>query len=422
MRLRADTPGVSSLRDRLRTAGAVLLLAAVAVALARVTWDAPGTGDYAVHKQVMADNAAPAITALIHGHLIAAVRLQPLMGLTSLIWRAPFAAAALLLGGGDARVYEVGCLACLLPLTGLIGWLGRRAGDRAHLGAVALAAAALVAGPATSQALQFGHPEELLAGALVTGAVLCASAQRRGWAAVLLGLAIGTKQWALLTVPCVLLAVPDGRVRMVVRATLVAAPLTLVLPLADPAAFSKAGAYIGGIHFVAPMSAWWPVAVPSPGVSATLDHLLPFGLTRTGAMAIGLGLAAVAIVGYGRLGGAGRRSPVDGLALLALVCLLRCALDPAPVVYYFVPAVLALAAWEVHSLRRLPVVTIAFSAWLALLPTMTLDPGTFDAVWLAGMVVLAIHLARGALRPAVAPADRAALPGLPPLLDAHPSA
>lgn len=411
--------GVGSLRHRLTTGASVLLLAGLAVALAWTTLGAHRTGDYAVHGQVLGDNAGPALTALIHGHIAAAARLQPLMGLTSLAWRAPFAAVAHVLGGDDTSVYDAGAFACLLPLAGLIVWLGHT-GDRRHLGAVALAAAAIVAAPVTSQALVDGHPEELLAGALATGAVLCATAQRRGWAAVLLGLAIGTKQWALLAAPCVLVAVPDGRVRMAARAMLVAAPFTIVLPLGDLAAFSKADHYIGALHIVDPMSAWWPVTARVPGVSVSPGHLLPFGLTRSGAVPTALVLAAVAIVAYWRLVGCGRRTRVDALALLALVGVLRCELDPAPVVYYFVPAVIALAVWEVDSLRRLPVVTVALCAWLALVPTMTLDPDTFDAVWLGGMLVLAVYLARSAFRPAESPAS-AAIPGLQRLRDAQPS-
>jgi hypothetical protein len=202
---------------------------------------------------------------------------------------------------------------------------------------------------------------------------------------------------------------------------LVAAPLILVLPLADPAAFSQAKAGVGAFHLANPMSAWWPVDARTLRPSATLEHLLPFGLTRPGALATGLVLAAAAIVVYGRLVGAGRRKWVDALALLALVGVLWCEFDPLPTVYYFFPAVLALAVWEVESLRRLPVVTVAFCAWLALLPTQSLDPRTFDALWLSGMLVLAIYLARAALRPPAAPAS-APLPGLQPLLDSHTSA
>jgi hypothetical protein len=412
---------VSSPSRHLKNAVWVLLLAGIAIALTRITLDAHGTGDYGVHSQVLGDNAGPALTALIHGHLAALARVQTLMGLTSLIWRAPFAAFAHLLGGDDARVYDAGAFACLLPVAGVFVWLGRRTGDRRQLGAAALAAGAILAGPVTSQALLYGHPEELLVGALATGAVLCAIAQRRGWAAVLLGLAIGTKQWALLAAPCVLVAVSAGRGRLAARALLVAVPLIVVLPLADPAAFSQANAGVGAFHLANPMSAWWPVDARTLRPSATLEHLLPFGLTRLRALAIGLALAAAAIIVYGWLVGARRRTRVDALALLALVCVLRCEFDPLPTVYYFFPAVLTLAVWEVESLRRLPVVTVALCAWLALLPNVSLDPRTFDVLWLGGMLGLAIYLARAAVGPPAAPVS-GPVPGLQPLVDTHTSA
>jgi len=51
-----------------------------------------------------------------------------------------------------------------------------------------------------------GHPEEVLASTLGAAAVIAAGYRRPGLAGVTLGLAIGTKQWALLAAPPVLLA------------------------------------------------------------------------------------------------------------------------------------------------------------------------------------------------------------------------
>jgi hypothetical protein len=50
-----------------------------------------------------------------------------------------------------------------------------------------------------------------------------------------------------------------------------------------------------------------------------------------------------------------------------------------------------------------------------------LDPDTFDAVWLGGMVVLAIYLVRSAVCPVDAPAS-VPLSSLRQLLDAQSSA
>ena len=51
----------------------------------------------------------------------------------------------------------------------------------------------------------------------------------------------------------------------------------------------------------------------------------------------------------------------DALALLALLFLARCALDPWNIHYYHLPLVLALLAWEVERRRRLPV--LSPSSW-----------------------------------------------------------
>jgi uncharacterized membrane protein len=71
---------------------------------------------------------------------------------------------------------------------------------------------ALVAGnPLMLQALSIGHPEELLGAALCVGAVLAALHKRPWLAAVLLGLAVGNKAWAVLAIGPVLLALDQRR-------------------------------------------------------------------------------------------------------------------------------------------------------------------------------------------------------------------
>ncbi len=170
------------------------------------------------------------------------------MGPVSLLWRLPLAALATAMGAGARAVYQAGSLACLLAALGLIVWLMRRAADRTQLGAVVLAATAIALGPATRQAIGLGHPEEVLAAVLATGAVLCASAQRRTWAAILLGLAISTKQGTLLALPAVVLALPDGRGRTAIVALVVAGVTSAVLPLASPSGFAHAEAAISGVH------------------------------------------------------------------------------------------------------------------------------------------------------------------------------
>ena len=60
------------------------------------------------------------------------------------------------------------------------------------------------------------------------------------------------------------------------------------------------------------------------------------------------------------------RNRDDVLGVLALVFLLRCMLDPWDLVYYHLPLVVSLAAWEARRGRSLPVLAVVASAgaWL----------------------------------------------------------
>lgn len=224
-----------------------LRIAVLVAAAAGVCWIVHGltqSGDYAPTAAVLGDNAAPAISALIHGHLTAAAAREPLLGLVSLVWRAPFAAAGLQLGG-DQLAYQLGAVACLLPVLGAVWWLAGRARSLSQGATAAMAAVLVAAGPITAAALQLGHPEEVLTALLAAASVICAGQNRRRPAAVLLGLAVGTKPWALLAAPCVLLALPRPRAGLAALAAAVAAPLVGLLPLLDPAAYGRAAASSG---------------------------------------------------------------------------------------------------------------------------------------------------------------------------------
>jgi hypothetical protein len=385
--------------ERWIVVGRWLLVLAAGSWLAWAVSALPGSGDYVSRAPVGGDNAAPILLALAHGHVSQAASLQPLMGLTSIVWRLPFVVLADLLGGGERLAYALGALACLVPALGLVAWLARRATRFSQLTFVALAAAAIVAGSATSQALRFGHPEEILATVLAILAVMTASRGRHGWAAVLLGLAIATKQWALIAAPCVLLALPDRRFAVAVRAALVAGVGAIALPLADPAAFARAEAVVGGGRVSGLYSLWSSLELL---VGKPVIHTLPAGLTRSQASAVALLLALAVVWLYARRQASRRSHPIDVLPLLALFGLLRCVCDPNPWSYYFVPLIIPLAVWEAGMLKRLPLVTGLCCAALSLGPSAGLTyfggPGiTFSPVvglvWLGAVAMLACYLA-----------------------------
>jgi hypothetical protein len=294
--------------------------------------------------------------------------------------------------------------------------LAARAGTREHLAAVAVAALAVAAGPATIAAVHWGHPEEVLTATLATAAVLAARAGRRTAAAVLLGLAIGAKEWAVLLAPAVLVALPAGRGRGRAAAGALALALltTLPLPLLDPAAFHRADATVGAIAGVVPLDLWWPVTL--------LVHRLPLGLHRPEAAGLGMLALGAVVVAAGRW--RRRRRPVaavDPLALLALLGLLRCLVDPAALGYYLVAAALPLAVWEADVRRRLPVLSLAGAAVQAICASDVLGldgrAGTDlrFGVFLAAAVLLAGVLVARSFPWAERepPVDRASPPGVP---------
>lgn len=391
--------------ERWIVVGRGLLVLAAGAWLAWAVSALTTSGDYASRSPVGGDNAGPMLLALAHGHVSHVASLQPLMGLTSIVWRLPFVVLADLLGGSERLVYALGALACLAPAAGLIARLARSSTSFRQLTFATFAAAAIVAGPATSQAIRLGHPEEILATVLGIAGVITASKGRPGWAAVLLGLAIATKQWALVAAPCVLLALPDRRFAVAVRAALVAGVATFALPLADPAAFARAEAVVGGGRMDGLYSLWSSLGLLF-GKSAITA--LPGGLTRSQASALALLLALAVVWVYARRQTSRRTHAIEVLPLLALFGLLRCVCDPNPWSYYFVPLIIPLAIWEAGTLKRLPLLTGACCAGLSLGPSGGLaklaGDGIFGSpvvsfVWLGAVAVLACYLASCAVGP-----------------------
>jgi hypothetical protein len=392
----------------LRLRAAVVLIAAGAVC--RTILEVTTGGDYQPGKAVGADNAAPAIDALIHGHLGTLAAHQPLMGLVSLVWRAPFSGAAVWLGGSPRVVFQCGVLGCLMSALAAAWWLTGRARSLFECGAAAAAAAIIAGGPITLAATQYGHPEEVLTALLAAMSVICAACDRPRSAAVLLGLAIGSKPWAVLATPCVLLALPRSRLAVTTLAAAVAAPTVALLPLLNLAAYERASRVIGALDYVYPYSLWWPLDGRRVAASGVPAHLLPLSLTRTGATAIVFAVTAALLCAYSRRAHHVWRIPsVDGLALLCLLGLVRCLADPAPVTYYFAALVIPLALWEAGTRRRFPVLALLVSIVADAVPkdVLALKNGVhgplivdvLNAAWLVAGIALGLYLARSAIRP-----------------------
>jgi hypothetical protein len=320
------------------------------------------------------NEARGALTALVNGHLLEFLRLAPAYG-GSLLERAPFALLPRLWGGGDLAVYRMISLPCLLAGAVLGVWLvaRMRSEGRSTL-ARAVTLGICVANPLTLSAMELGHPEELLGGSLCVAAVLLAARPSPGnrraiLAGVILGLAIANKEWALLAVGPVLLALPARR-----RLTfLVSAGVTAAAILAPLVLFSSSGFVAGTRALAAPPSTIfqpWQVlwflghhgalvhgafGAPKPGFriapawTGTVSHPL--------ILAVGVAMTAALWLRRRRL------TEGEALLALALLLLMRCMLDTWDVVYYPLPFLVALLAWEVRAgPMRPPVLALAGTA------------------------------------------------------------
>jgi hypothetical protein len=166
-----------------------------------------------------------------------------------------------------------------------------------------------------------------------------------------------------------LLTLDRHRLKAMAWTTGVAALLAGVPPLANPAAFARAGHALGSSHIATRLSGWW-LASGTAHVHAhvPLGRTLPFSMTKAFALALGVAAAAVSALALawrmaraeGHLASRGRR--VDTLALLGMLAVVRCIADPGPVEYYYTAALIPIAVWEVVTLGRLPILALALVA------------------------------------------------------------
>jgi Glycosyltransferase family 87 len=312
--------------------------------------------------------ARPAFDVLTHGHVLEFLRLAPAYG-GSLVERAPFALLPGLWGGGQLAVYRMVALPCLLAVAALGVWLVaqmRDSGRPTLWRAVALGVC--VANPLTLRALELGHPEELLGGALCVAAVLLAACDRPLWAGLALGLAIANKEWALLAVGPVLLALPSRRALCLLSAGAVAAIILAPLALVGSSGFvaSTRGAAAPPSTIFQPWQAFWFFGHHGAVVRGLFGAIKPGYRTApawVGTISHPL-IVAIAVPLTALLWRRERRQS-DALLLLALLLLLRCVLDTWDAVYYPLPFVLALVAWESLGDRRQPPLLALASTVLA---------------------------------------------------------
>ena len=301
--------------------------------------------------------ALPAYLALTHGHLLAFLQLGPTY-VGSLVLRAPFAIIPSIWGGGPRELYFASALPCMIALAGFCTWLAaqpRRRGGvtwASRLSPVVIC----ICNPLTLIALFGGHPEEILGAVLCVGAVVLAVKQRPAWAGVLVGLAVVNKSWALVAVPVVFAVMPAPRRRGVIAflatAGLLLGPIIFARThgVASGVSATVSASSIGGI-FNPPQLLWW--FGPNAWIVQESRALI---------VAVAIGFGALWWIVRGRPGSPMPKLP-EALLLLALVFLARAALDPWNNVYYHVPFLFALIAYEA-SVGRMPLLTVLYTILL----------------------------------------------------------
>jgi hypothetical protein len=352
--------------------------------------------------------ARPAFDALLSGHVSRFLMLAPAYG-GSLLLRAPFAAVPKLWGGGELSTFRAAAVPCLAASAILGVWLvARMRGLGRPKVALALALTLCVANPLTLQALEYGHPEELLGAVLCVAAVLVAMRGRPLWAGLLLGLAIANKQWAIVAVGPVLVALPAGRLKALVATGGVAAAVLAPFALAGSGGSIAHGAASQTGTIFNPWQVWWFLGSHAHPVRDLAGHVRP-GYRVPPAWITGsahqliVGVTWVAALIYAWMQRGRRGSPNGPLLLLAFVLLLRFALDPWNISYYSLPFLITLVVWDSLSHDRPPVLALVatFAAWFALqdVPARGLAPDAQALIFLVFILPAMIAMAAALFAP-----------------------
>lgn len=343
----------------------------------------------------------PAVHQLAHGDIAGYLSAKAMMGPFATLVQAPFVAIS---GASGLEAYRWAAFPCLLA-AGLLGIELSKAAKRRGQGTFAqvVLPALCLLNPLTFEALELGHPEEILTAALAVWAVLAAVENQPRRTALLLGLAVASKQWAVIAVLPALMALPGRRVKVGFGAAGVVALLFLPTVIAAPGSFfGVQGEAAHTDRAVSPWSVWYPVASErtetySVGGERLVAHLhdappLVGSLSHPLIVLLAMALPVVLALRRGRFQLLGS----EAMALLALLALLRCVLDPVDNLYYQAPILLAAVGWDALSSRGSPYRSLAATGAALLLWRLAhhpVQPAQLNAVYLllaaGGMAAIA---------------------------------
>lgn len=328
-----------------------------------VKYGEPSVGDYDRDAGPALDRARDGRVWELYGG-----ESPPLMMPLSLLLRLP----ALIIGQTDLDEYRAGVVLVMLAAaaTALVftEWWQR-------LAWVAL----LTLNPLSFEAIAYGHPEEVLLGAFVLAALVVAARGKAITAGVLAGLAIGTKQPAVLALLPVVLASPR-RWRTFGAAVGTAALVIVPFLLPHLDALRGQAALARGFHnhasALAP-SLWtlfggeWVPLGPEWGEGAGHLHTsLPQEVVVYGkvwAVLAALLLSALLLV-LARWRRAARSAVITAaVGALTASLALRVSLDPDTTAYYALPLLLVLLGWSLRAARPVLVVIALLGAQALLL-------------------------------------------------------
>lgn len=278
--------------------------------------------------------------------ILQAVAIAPFqwLGLGSIDWPGLYVAADA--SYGVAR-FLIGTVFLLIVSTGAVWATIRKIPDaltpirEAAFGVIIVAFFLL--NPVTTAAVYWGHPEEVLMGALLCAAFAAIAREKWVWSAFWLGLAVATKQPALLFLPAVILAWPV-RQRMKSFGVFFGTAFIISAPFLLP--------QIGNVIHQ-------QLAVSAPN---SIDHLASFRINVYDALgladslawssrAIIFGSALFIPLWLARWRLRDQLGVEKLLPAISLIALIRIAFDPYNIAYYALPLLVALLVLELYQYR-----------------------------------------------------------------------